>query len=153
MNSRYAFMTKSANIRQVGDAYYFDPGLTDNRPPYEIVELIQSSIVLDTEKNQVVVKTDLQPSNYYSNDHMCIATGILHFASTKGTDYRYEISDSEKPKYIVSNLRPFRIFLFDLDGVAIADADVKEFYFMFKITYPEQGSITRDYVKSIPEHL
>ena len=160
MNSRYAFQSSaSSTFRIMDNAIYFEPGQTSNRPPYEIVELIDACVITATERNQIIVKTDLQPSNYYSNDNLNTMAGILHYASSyvqpPGTDdvYRYECSDSEKPKYIVSNLQPFRVFLTGLDGSPVTPGEVVSYMFLFKISYPDQGSITRDYVKAIPNEL
>jgi len=160
MNARYAFQSSaSPNFRVVDNAIYFEPGQTDNRPPYEIVELIDACVITATERNQVILKTDLQPSNYFSNDNLNISMGILHYASSyiqpPGTNdvFRYELSDSEKPKYIVSNLQPFKVFLTGLDGSPVTPGEVVGYMFMFKISYPEQGSITKNYVTQIPKSL
>ena len=160
MNSRYVFFTSAppdASLQLVGEAIVCDMGVSPNRPPYEIIEVIEASVITDTEANQIVVKADIQPSNYYSNDHTKVALGLLQYRNeyTVGVDtfYRFTLTHNEKPKYQVSNLRKFLLTLSVLNGTELPYADVLGFKFIFKISYPEQGSITRDYVKAIPNPL
>ena len=156
MNSRYVFFTSAppdASLQLIGNAIVCDMGISPNRPPYELIELIEASVITDTEVNQLVVKADIQPSNYYSNDHTKVALGLIHFRSSHGVEHRYSLNDNEKPKYQVSNLRKFLLTLTLLNGTELPYAQVEGFKFIFKISYPEQGSITRDYVKAIPDPL
>jgi hypothetical protein len=160
MNSRYVFFTSAppdASLQLVGNSIICDMGISPNRPPYEIIELIEASVITDAPVLQIVVKADIQPSNYYSNDHTKVALGFVQFRNeyTDGVDtfYRYTLNDFEKPRYQVSNLRKFLLSLTILNGTELPYANIHGFKFIFKISYPEQGSITRDYVKAIPNPL
>ena len=166
MNSRYVFFTSAppdASLQLVGEAIVCDMGVSPNRPPYEIIEIIEASVITDTEVNQIVVKADIQPSNYYSNDHTKVSLGLLQYRNeyivenppgTFTTYYRYTLTHNEKPKYQVSNLRKFLLSLTIMNGTELPYANfITGFKFIFKISYPEQGSITRDYVKAIPNPL
>lgn len=167
MNSRYVFFTSAppdASLQLVGEAIVCDMGVSPNRPPYEIIELIEASVITDNVVNQIVVKADIQPSNYYSNDHTKVSLGLLQFRNEyivagvapapNITYYRYTLTHNEKPKYQVSNLRKFLLSLTIMNGTELPYANfVTGFKFIFKISYPEQGSITRDYVKAIPDPL
>jgi len=160
MNSRYVFFTSAppdTSLQLIGNSIVCDLGISPNRPPYEILELIEASVITDTDVNQIVVKADIQPSNYYSNDHTKVALGLLHFRTTATIPpddiYRFTLNDNEKPKYQVSNVRKILLTLSMLNGTELPFVDVLGFKLIFKISYPEQGSITRDYVKAIPDPL
>lgn len=152
LNSRYV-LTDYENIIEIGGKYVVDLGLNPNRPPYEIVSLIEGSIILDNEINGVVLKSDIQASNYYSSDNQGAAIGLFHFASNHGTDYRYELSDSSKARLQVYNTRYVTLTPKQIDGTPIEIANIQSLVLLFKIDYPVVGEIQRDYVKSIQKSI
>ena len=154
LNSRYVFTDKD-NLKLIGGKYVVDLGLNPNRPPYEIVSLIEGCIILNDEVNGIVLKSDLQASNYYSIDNEGSVLGIFHFSTSHGTDHRYELSDSSKARLQVSNARYVTLSPRDMDGVdSIIDfADIQSLVLLFKIDFPAVGEIQKDYVKSIQKSI
>jgi len=152
LNSRYVFTDKD-NLKLIGGKYVVDLGLNPNRPPYEIVSLIEGCIILNNEVNGIVLKSDLQASNYYSIDNEGAAIGIFHFATSHGTDHRYELSDSSKARLQVSNARYVSLLPRNILNVEIDFADIQSLVLLFKIDFPAVGEIQRDYVKSIQKSI
>ena len=150
LNSRYVLIDYNSIIINNNGKYVADLGLNPNRPPYEIVSLIEGSIILDVEVNGIVLKSDLQPSNYYSSDNEGAALGLFHFATNHGTDYRYELSSSAKARLQVSNTRYVELIPREIDGSLVVIDDIQSLSLLFKIDYPAVGEIQKDYVKSIP---
>lgn len=152
LNSRYVFTDKD-NLQLIGGKYVVDLGLNTNRPPYEIVSLIEGCLILDNEINGIVLKSDLQASNYYSADNEGATLGLFHFASNHGANYRYELSDSSKPTLQVSNARYVDLLPRNLLNDEIDFTDIQSLVLVFKIDFPAVGSITQDYVKSIQKSI
>ena len=152
LNSRYVF-TDRDNLKLIGGKYVVDLGLNTNRPPYEIVSLIEGCLILDNEINGIVLKSDLQASNYYSADNEGATLGLFHFASNHGANYRYELSDSSKPTLQVSNARYVDLLPRNLLNEEIDFTDIQSLVLVFKIDFPAVGEIQRDYVKSIQKSI
>ena len=152
LNSRYVFVS-SQNLTVVNGKYVIDLGLNPNRPPYEIISLVEGSMILDNEINGVILKSNIQASNYYSDDNESTAIGFFHFSTTHGTDKRYELSESGKSQLQCSNVRYVEISPRLFDGSVIALADITGVALLFKIDYPEVGEIQGDYVKSIQKAI
>ena len=152
LNSRYVFCS-SQNLVVINGKYVLDLGLNPNRPPYEMISLIEGSIILDNEISGVVLKSNLQASNYYSSDNEGTAIGLFHFTSTHGTDKRYELSESGKSQLQCSNVRYIEVSPRLFDGTVIDLADITSVAMLFKIDFPEVGEIQGDYVKSIQKSI
>ena len=152
LNSRYVFCS-SQNLVVTNGKYLLDLGLNPNRPPYEMISLIEGSIILDNEISGLVLKSNLQASNYYSSDNEGTAIGLFHFTSTHGTDKRYELSESGKSQLQCSNVRYIEVSPRLFDGTVIDLADITSVAMLFKIDFPEVGEIQGDYVKSIQKSI
>lgn len=152
INSRYVLVS-SQDLQTVNGKYLIDLGLNPNRPPYEIISLIEGTIILDNEQNGIILKTDLQASNYYSSDNEATAIGFFHFSTSHGADYRYELSESFKARLQVSNTRKVMLSPRNFNGVAVDLTGVQSLALLFKIDYPISGEIQKDYVKSIQKNI
>ena len=152
LNSRYVFCS-SQNLVVINGKYVLDLGLNPNRPPYEMISLIEGSIILDNEISGVVLKSNLQASNYYSSDNQGAALGLFHFSTSHGTDHRYELSSSSKATLQVSNVRYVALSSRNMLDEEIDFADIQSLVLLFKIDFPAVGEIQRDYVKSIQKSI
>ena len=131
-----------------------------DRPPNQIIEIISLSLNTTKDETFIQIRTDLMPSNSFTNDGYQACLGVLMFdqigpeivvppSGPNIPTYNYYLSGYEQPKYIISNTIKFNLsFVSPVEN--IESTAIVDFAMMLKITTPAQGEIQKDYRKQIP---
>jgi len=155
--SQYTFINRNVSMIN-GDSYKIELPEEINRIPNKTIEIISCVLESTNEYPFVLIRSDFQPSNYYSSDGFGPCLDILRSNTKNGPHWNYIESGYEQPKYVINNTNQFNItFLYGASQAVAGDpemlplivADILNFSILFKITYPEQGAINKQYTSEI----
>ena len=151
MNSKYIYHKLTAETYMTDGGQVADLGIETNRSPYSIIEVVSCLTSIQSDIPGLVVNANIIASNYYSSD----STGTTICALEQGlyntaTHFNYSLMQNEQPKIQMQNTRYINLKIMDLKGNLLAIDPATDFFVVvFKISYPDQGSIQADYRKQI----
>lgn len=153
--SQYVYTYKDLKNESNG-SYKISLSEEINRIPNKIIEVISASVELDIEHSAISMRCDFQPTNYFTDDGYGPCLSILQNSNKTGATWNYTECGYEQPRYVITNTNNFYItFLYGGSQVDPSDpptipiADIVNFTIIFKITYPEQGAINKQYNNEI----
>ncbi len=152
--SQYVYINRNVNNESNG-VYKISLGEEINRIPNKTIEIISSSVESVSEYPFITIRADLQPTNYFSDDGYGPCLGILQNNNKAGAHWNYTESGYEQPRYVINNINSFNISYYagasqvDPDDPTIIPVEAINFSIIFKITYPEQGAINKQYTNEI----
>jgi len=145
---QYVFINRSTNIESANNSYSINLGEEINRIPNKVIEL--TSIVLEStlENPYLLIRGDVQPTNSFTNDGFGPCLSIMRNNSKNGAHWNYTECGFEQPRFVLSNTTNFNVGFY-VGGVQLQHAEILNFSIIFKITYPEEGAISKNYANEI----
>jgi hypothetical protein len=146
--SQYVFINNYA-AKINNNSYLVELGEEINRIPNKTLEIISVCLECTLDQSFIAVRGDLFASNVSSNDGYLPCLSILQNNGSIGTNFNYVPCGFEQSKFVLSNTNRFSIGFFTPSPSGILSSDIIAFSIIFKITYPEQGSINKNYTNEI----
>jgi hypothetical protein len=153
--SQYVYTYKDLKNESNG-SYKISLSEEINRIPNKTIEIIAASVEIPHEHSAISIRCDLQPTNYFSDDGYGPSLSILQNNVKTGATWNYSECGFEQPRYVINNTNNFYIsFLYGASQTIVDDppllpiVDITNFTIIFKITYPEQGAINKQYTNEI----
>lgn len=153
--SQYVYTYKDLKNESNG-FYKISLGEEINRIPNKTIEVISASVEIPHEHSAMSIRCDLQPTNYFSDDGYGPCISILQNNNKTGATWNYTECGYEQPRYVINNINNFNIAFFYGGSQTVSDdppllpiVDITNFTIIFKITYPEQGAINKQYTNEI----
>jgi len=157
--SQYVFINRSVSIQTSNDSFYINLGEEINRIPNKVIEL--TSIVLESivEYPFLLIRADVQPTNSFTNDGYGPCLSIMRNNSKNGAHWNYTECGFEQPKFVLSNTNNFNVAFYagatqaginDPTLIQLTQAQILNFSIIFKISYPENGAISKHYTNELP---